>query len=375
MGTGTWDGGVIPSGINVKNSSSDDHNLFGVYKGQVRAVVFPEDEDSESKSRMEYTVRVNGQDYYNVVDIRSMGGQFNYSERILDEVEHSESGEVDDSAYEEVINGEVVWIMLTEGDTDFPIIIGSGSHPRNRTYRQPKREDGKQNIDEFNGIEFKIDKDSNYTITHVGRKKPEHTVEEEAFENEEAIGTNTKFYGNGDYEINIVPLLDKEGEEKPDDEVYLKFTKETKKYELKVQKNKFVIDETGILLEDKFENKIQMGETEILLNAIKDLVANVEAKMTITSKQDVSINSDAKVEVIGAGGVDVKSDGSVKIEGTGSTDVGSGASVTNVNGSMVMLAGGGAPIARLGDMAVGTGNMGGPVISNIVQGSSKVFSP
>ena len=70
----------------------------------------------------------------------------------------------------------------------------------------------------------------------------------------------------------------------------------------------------------------------------------------------------------------MKTDGQTVVKGTGGTNVGDSGSPTMVDGQTVALAGGGAPIARIGDMVIGTGNLGAPVISQIIQGSPKVTS-
>lgn len=60
--------------------------------------------------------------------------------------------------------------------------------------------------------------------------------------------------------------------------------------------------------------------------------------------------------------------------GKGGTTLGNAGSTTQVLGSQVLLAGGGPSIVRLTDRSFGIGNMGAPVGSTIIQGSSKVFS-
>lgn len=55
--------------------------------------------------------------------------------------------------------------------------------------------------------------------------------------------------------------------------------------------------------------------------------------------------------------------------------VGSPSSLTSVLGIIVQLGGiGGLPVARLGDQVIGVGNLGAPVMSNILLGSFKVFA-
>lgn len=114
----------------------------------------------------------------------------------------------------------------------------------------------------------------------------------------------------------------------------------------------------------------------------KDLTATVKGAANIKSTGAMSVESEAAMNVksgaamsVSAGGsYDVKASGAVNIKGDGGANVGSGSAPTNVDGAVVNLAGGGSPVARLGDTAIGIGNLAGPVVSTILQGSPKVTS-
>ena len=54
------------------------------------------------------------------------------------------------------------------------------------------------------------------------------------------------------------------------------------------------------------------------------------------------------------GSIEATTDGKVKIAGKSGTEIGDGSSVTKINGSKVLLADGGPPVARHGDLVVGT---------------------
>lgn len=125
-------------------------------------------------------------------------------------------------------------------------------------------------------------------------------------------------------------------------------------------------------LKGKFNDKTKKGELEhssgtkldiddagtLTLSIAKDLNLVIEGKYTVSSKGDISFSSDAKVSFIGKGG----------------TEIGDSGSVTDIKGSIINLAGGGLGVALLSSECIGVGNLGGPVISNIVEGSSKVFA-
>lgn len=134
-------------------------------------------------------------------------------------------------------------------------------------------------------------------------------------------------------------------------------------------------------------------------NVKADVTGNVSAtckKLDVKASGDVTAeganvsvksNGDASVEAAGAANIKAGGEATVKapsvtcsatamaeFKGTGGTNVGSGAAPTIVNGSNVLLGGGGAPVALMGGMAVGVGNLGAPVVCTIIQGSGKVFS-
>lgn len=100
----------------------------------------------------------------------------------------------------------------------------------------------------------------------------------------------------------------------------------------------------------------------------------VEGDSTYSYEGDVttSVGGDWTLDV--DGGVTITSGGKAEFSGKGGTDIGTGSSITNVDGSIVNLGGGGKPVALIGSQAIGTGNMGSPVMSQIIDGSSKVFA-
>ncbi|MCK5643943.1 MAG: hypothetical protein KAJ19_24310, partial [Gammaproteobacteria bacterium] len=124
------------------------------------------------------------------------------------------------------------------------------------------------------------------------------------------------------------------------------------------------------------------GKTEI--NSKGDIVFTTDGKFSVTSKGDAELkSSDGKVLIEGKSGIDIESDANIKVIsqaiaeffGTASTKVGSPASATMVNGTSVIIANGGKPVAVVGSTCIGIGNLAIPVISNVLDGSAKVFVP
>jgi hypothetical protein len=147
-------------------------------------------------------------------------------------------------------------------------------------------------------------------------------------------------------------------------------------------------DETNgnqyILIEDKEGDYIKLdykdkkvsivSKDTTLIDTTGDRTDVVGGVWTVTVTGNVTVNTDGNATISAGGNVEVSADGQATFKGTSQTTVGDSGSPTNVNGQQVLLGGGGPGLARLGDRAFGVGNMGAPVSSTIIQGSSKVFS-
>lgn len=128
----------------------------------------------------------------------------------------------------------------------------------------------------------------------------------------------------------------------------------------------------------------------VILSIIKDFTWAITGKMTINSTDDLSLStggkgsflatgdltlsSDGAVNISGSSSVSVTSDGQGTFSGKGGTTLGDSGSTTMVNGTSVLLAGGGPAVALLGSQVIGLGNLGSPVVSTIIEGSSKVLA-
>jgi len=187
----TRDGGVIPSGVPFSEREPNAHHeMFGIYRALVLRAIYPDDPDSKSGSRMEYAIKIGGQEYPNAIDISDKGGIFNYREKIRKGVEKSRTGEINEGTLDENTDGEVVWVMFVKGHGDVPLIVGADVHPNK--YIEAQRSDGAFDTQEFNGVEFDIDKDSNLTLKQVGRKNPDGSILNPA-----AVGASIKIGGIG----------------------------------------------------------------------------------------------------------------------------------------------------------------------------------
>jgi hypothetical protein len=309
------DGSVISSSVPRTQKKEQEHRrMYGIYRGLILRSVYPDDPNNSTKERMEYVVKVRGQVYSNAINLREAGGIYNYKERIRKGVEKSASGQISESTFDELLDGEHVFVAFLEGYGNAPIILGGSEHPQHAKYKKPVLADGLFDVYEFNGVEIKIDNDGNYTITNTGKKDKDGNIL-----NPDAVGTFFKIGSDGHIELNNGA-------------------------------SKIKISNDGILIQDEFGNTVEMKDGEVSIVS--------SGKVNLTAPDDVSLQSDGQATLVGQAG----------------TDVGSGSSTTNVNGQQVNLAGGGLGVARLNDTAVGIGNLGGYVISRIFKASQKVKS-
>ena len=147
-------------------------------------------------------------------------------------------------------------------------------------------------------------------------------------------------------------------------------------------------DETNgsqyILIEDKEGNQVKLDykEKKVTINSVgttdfnttEDRTDTVGGAWTVNVTGNVTVNTDGNAQISAQGNAEITAQGNAKFAGSGGTEVGDAGSMTQVQGTQVMLAGGGPGVARLGDRAFGIGNLGAPVSSTIIQGSTKVLS-
>lgn len=132
-----------------------------------------------------------------------------------------------------------------------------------------------------------------------------------------------------------------------------------------------LVDENGVMNIETADGLNFTVEGDVAYTA-QGFEFTSEGAFNITASGDIVISSDGAFNVSASGDASIEADGMVVISGTGGTEVGASASQTMVNGSVVLLGGGGLPVAVLTSTAIGTGNLGGPVVSTIVDGSSVV---
>jgi len=194
----TRDGAAIPSHVRTRprNGIDGHYQAFRLTKGHIVRAIYPEERENATGRQVEYVVSINGREVSGVPDMRTRGAIYNYSERVRKGFDKSFEGNKSTSTLPENLDAEIVYLLFLNGDEDYPIIVGSADNPRHPEYKQASRADGEFDVDEFLGVEVKIDKDSNYTITQLGRKDVNGNVV-----NTGAVGAIFKMHGDGKIEI------------------------------------------------------------------------------------------------------------------------------------------------------------------------------
>lgn len=239
--------------------------------------------------------------------------------------------------------GDLVYIEADTGEAQYPVAWGNVTKgldespeipeefkkdiPSNRGLYTPgghlfEMDDGEATLSNEPKDNDFTDKDRGVRLTTKAGNKI-HILEDE---------TNSKQY---------ILLEDKEGD-------YIKIDYKDKKISI-VSKDTTLIDTTG-------------NRTDVV---------GGDWDITVTGKVTINANGNVEINAVDA---TVTASGTATLKGSTSTVIGDSNSPTQVEGQQVTLAGGGPGLARIGDRALGLGNLGAPTSSTIIQGSSKVFS-
>ncbi len=295
------DGSPISSSVptSEKRGQREASESVKIHRGIVLRTVYPEDEKNSNGQRIEYVVKIDGQIYDNAILASDIGGGgiYNYKTTVLKSSEKSFSDEMSDATFDENLDGEFVYCQFLRGMSDIPIIVSGDTHPKHSLYKSPTAEEGVFDVKEFNGMEFKTDKDGNYTIRNVGIKDPEGVVN--APEGQGSILT-MGVDGSFSYDAyGAIPVASpEEKEEEPEENFNLNF-KLTKlegdnSFELNVNDNKLLINKDGIVLED-------VNGNTITIDGDGKNITDQHGNTVIMNGDGIKIESASKLFVGGAG--------------------------------------------------------------------------
>jgi hypothetical protein len=357
------DGTLIPSNLKV-GGGIDINNLrqanYALRQGHVIAITYPDDPGSISKKYIEYDVLVAHGDQRTGVNIsvyRSckvsniFGSQNNSLTMTLAPGQPAEDGK---STY---VKGAIVLLLCIDGKPDAgnAVIIGGLTSPENS--KDYKKDDGQFYDFNFNGINININKDGEYTI------------EFNSVLDNDGNKTNTAASGT---KIKI----DKEGGIKISDN-------ESQSWELNRKDKKSVwTNGAESIIIDKASKSISMDSSgNISEKSSKDTSIEAGGKGSFKSKSDLELSSSANLKQESKGNMNVKSGGNwnVQIQGNAVIKAGTNAiiesgGVAQLKGNINIIGNGALPVAVAGlSICIGVGNLGAPVISNILTGSSTVL--
>lgn len=306
--------------------------------GVVVEIFEMDDEKNVSKMMPEYDVMViekkNTTLYKNCIAMDGFGGIgdfFNVKFR-----KPKDSKKVRKSGSFKKQNGSLVLLLCIDGSSDQAVIVGSMAHP-DRKNGQLKKDLGHHMEGEFNGVNWKVDKDGQLIITF---KSP--TDNDGKAKDDKAGGSTIKMEKDGSIEAA-----------------------------------------------DGNKEKIRIDKTKktVSVTAESDISNTTDANFNVTAKKNISMKSTADLLAEAGGSVNAKSGGAFNIKSDGAFSVMAPdvqvtadnmvqvkGSTINLSAPQVNVGNGGTPAIVLSTLFLGTGNVGAPVISQAIGPfSSSVF--
>lgn len=297
------------------------------------------DEQNRSKLTTEYDVVVIEQNkdkgtttilYRNCMSSEGLGSIADYFERTLRKRKRkSKKGSASDLNDQ---NGAVVLLLCLDASSDKGIIVGALTHPNRKTNLKT---DEAYLEGEYNGVNIKVETDGSTTLTFKGATDNDGKIVDST-----QGPTTLKIEKDGSYQVGhktITQRLDKSGKASLTADADIS----------NVTKKNFTVEAT--------EN-IDLKATKNFNLACNELVMAAEGSATLNC-QKLSVNAKSDIVLKGSQ-FQVEAEALAKIKGS-----------SIVLDGMVSLGGqGGQPVVLLSAMILGTGNLGIPVISNVISG-------
>ncbi len=352
------DGSMIPSNLTADvqyDAAADVHSNHSLKSGIVTKIYYPDDQGNISKRHLEYDV--------NVAEFKAAGGasvltyrncrQVDVFGNINDHLNYTLEISQNDK---EKDGGARVLLLCIDGINvgGNAVIIGGLTDHNREGY---KRADGKFYDFQFNGLDININKDGEYTITY---NSPIDLAGKKAFQS--AAGSKIKIDKDGG-----ITLSTNEGQ-------FLTLNRASKIIELGDGKNSITLDK---------------GNEQIGIFTSGDASISADKQLSLFSKNSTSIESSADISIKSATSAALQSGTSMDIKAGTTLNIKAGASgtiqagptltvksdgITTVKGQLLMLNEGSAPIALVGiSQVIGLGNLGVPVVSQIITGSTTIL--
>ena len=353
------DGTILPSNLSLTGLTTGRQLFsedFSLKVGVVTEIIYPDDKASLSKKVIEYNVvtsdvnkngNVNLGTYRNCI-FNNRFGMSNNNETYTLQADQSDDAKATFAS--------IVMLLCISGQSSGgqAVIIGGLSHPNGPAYTSAN---GQFYDFNFNGINYNINKDGEWTLTF---NSPIDKDGNQA--NKDAAGTKVK--------------IDKDGRLSISDNAGQSFT-----LDRAAQNATWTNGNDSIIIDQKNKKVAITSSGEFNLASQKATSINSSDAISISSKQDTSISSGANLNTESKGNFGQKSGGNWEVNASGNVNVKAGGNVMIQGGAQAqmkaainMIGDGSVPVAAVGvSMVIGVGNIGSPVVSQILTGSSTVL--
>lgn len=331
---------VLPSSLLSQQGSKENgsfNHRFNNYALRTGVIIKVHEIDSENNVNNlgpEYDVAVIEQDedrgvtstiYRNCTSIDQFGGVSDFME-----VKYTAATNEDYKSKQdpEDTNGAMVTILCLDGISSKGIIIGGVKHTKRES--NLTKENGKHLEGEFNGLNWKIDKDGALTI-----KFQSASDNDGKYADEEAGGSFATITKEGSFDLNT-----------GDDKNYIRIDKPNNDIGLK--------SDNDIGATAKNDIGFNAGKN-LNLRAKKDLIASAEGKAAFTIKSTLDIKADAPM-TIGTPQLQIDASNGMLVK----------SAQIILDAPLVVVGAGATPAIVLQTQFQGIGNLGGPVISTAI---------
>lgn len=327
---------VLPSSL-LEHSSSLDMNFskklsqnMYLRLGCVVEIYDIEDTDNISKLMPEYDVMAIEDDnttlYKNCISIDSFGGVSDFFMAKLRKPKDSKKVKSKGSLKKQ--NGSIVLMLCIDGNSEQAVILGAIAHPDRKT-GQLKKALGHHAEGEFNGLNYKVDKDGALTILFKSA-----TDNDGKPQDEKAGGANWKIEKDGSIEFS-----------------------------------------------DGNKESIRLDKTKktITVVAESDISVTSSANVNLTAKKNISAKSTADLLAEAGGSFTAKSGGAFNVTSDGPMSLKAPdlkiavdnmfqlkATTISFSAPSILIGDGGTPAIILTTIFLGIGNLGAPVMSQAI---------
>lgn len=202
------DNSVVPSfqGLKRTGVAADTGNMsnLALRMGEVKAIVYPDDPLSITKTFVEYSVEVQHRDgrgagttskYVGCLVANLFGGAADVFRYTLRKDDQSDTGK------DGVGVGSKVLLLCVNGQTTRAMIVGGLRDLKTDAEQTDTKDDGHNLFFEFNGISFRVNKDGEARVQFRGPTKVDGTLDTDAGADEKQGPTTVEFLKNGNLKV------------------------------------------------------------------------------------------------------------------------------------------------------------------------------